>query len=518
MSEDKIGIDKQQNKKYDPEFPTPGVNQSSQPWRDNWSVIKTSIENLQRKQVFMTGDLSGISNNFNAGTDNVEINVQLTETGVIPGTYAFPTITVDKKGRITDIQTDENILKSTTSHAFYRDLTGVWNLDYGSINPVPSVYNDIEAVRFWPKFDQSIYHTMTIGHDFDPTKPTLFETTWVVPEVSDCSDAIDFPSTSVIEVGLEWKINNGSWLGSDGKNIPDLKTNIDVETDGIQKVSWTIPKNTFHPCDVVQFRLSRFAARIPEEENLPEPCDIPRANKIDRLQKPEDNVLTAWYGNLVFETIETRGSGSDNYDGFVDFLTANIQQITEHNCLFQKDLTSVIWNLDYGTAAIPYVREDIEVIQFLNCLDTTVYHDVMIPHNFDNTIPLVFKTVWAARAIECDKTVELGFSYKINGGPWRSSLGENTIDFYKNLNTETNQMQQVSWMIPAGELNACDILTIKIGRYAEPPSGEVDNLNDPCPSPLHPEEYPTYFGQGAGLDNYCSEIDFFGGYLYQAKN
>lgn len=521
MSSEKIGIDYGLEKMFDPGFPTPNVKQSSQPMRDNWEVIQVAIENLQSKQIEVTGDLSGLSSCFNSGTETVNLELLLNDTGVNPGVYHNPKITVDSKGRILSAESGISGPTNTTK-TFFRDMTGVWNLDVGSINPVPDVWNDIETVRFWPCFDQSIYHTLFVGDDYDTTKPTILQTIWVVPEADEyyCDthgnpidthgnmyDIHGNPSGPIdlVELGLEWKVNNGSWQSASGINIPDFNRGLSVATNGLQKINWIIPPGSFSACDIVQFRLSRFAGKTPI--NPPNPCDFPRANKPLRLNYPTPSVIKEWYGEFVYEPDGTRGTEVDTYDSYINFVSATLQQPKDTTSVFCKDLTSVIWNLDVGTEALPNVRYDMEVAQFKFCLDTVIYHDMMIPDNIDVSKDLIIKTLWSPRRKECNKIIELGFCYQVNGN------GFTKPEIKETINTEDKSLQIIQWIIPAGTIDPCDVLTICLGRYSEPLSGIIDINLDACPS--HPEPLVPYKGKGNGRDNYEHEVDFYGGQIYQ---
>ena len=96
----------------DENFPYAGVNQPSQGFRDNYRSIKNNltiaaneIGNLHLKRIALTGDATGQSGQFGPGTTNPSaINVQLSPTGVVAGTYETfnknVQFTVDTKGRL----------------------------------------------------------------------------------------------------------------------------------------------------------------------------------------------------------------------------------------------------------------------------------------------------------------------------------------------------------------------------------------------------------------------------------
>ena len=56
-----------------PNYPVPGIDQSSKGFRDNFSAIKVEIENLQSKNIVLVGDASGNAI-IDGGTGDVVIN------------------------------------------------------------------------------------------------------------------------------------------------------------------------------------------------------------------------------------------------------------------------------------------------------------------------------------------------------------------------------------------------------------------------------------------------------------
>lgn len=54
--------------KVNPNFPLPGIDQSSKGFRDNFSIIKTEIESLQGKLIQLTGDVKSDPTELGAGS------------------------------------------------------------------------------------------------------------------------------------------------------------------------------------------------------------------------------------------------------------------------------------------------------------------------------------------------------------------------------------------------------------------------------------------------------------------
>ena len=63
--------------KVNPNFPLPGIDQSSKGFRDNFSIIKTEIESLQGKSIQLTGDVKSSPIELGSG----DASVLVTTTG-----------------------------------------------------------------------------------------------------------------------------------------------------------------------------------------------------------------------------------------------------------------------------------------------------------------------------------------------------------------------------------------------------------------------------------------------------
>jgi len=116
---------------YKPNFPVEGKNQPSQPFRDNFSIIKKSIDILAEevgflhtKRITIEGDATGTSGALGSSAAQPgAINLVLADTGVTAGDYDTTNnnlkLTVDSKGRITaavidPIATRPNVAKVVT--------------------------------------------------------------------------------------------------------------------------------------------------------------------------------------------------------------------------------------------------------------------------------------------------------------------------------------------------------------------------------------------------------------------
>jgi hypothetical protein len=60
--------------KVNPNFPAPGIDQSSKGFRDNFTIIKTEIEALQGKTIQLAGAISSNPVMLDSGTSGITIN------------------------------------------------------------------------------------------------------------------------------------------------------------------------------------------------------------------------------------------------------------------------------------------------------------------------------------------------------------------------------------------------------------------------------------------------------------
>ena len=87
--------------RVNPNFPIPGIDQSSKGFRDNFSTIKTEIESLQGKEIYLTGDVTSDPVIFDSGNSPIVIpttitglskNVPYIISGFFPGTMSYAQI------------------------------------------------------------------------------------------------------------------------------------------------------------------------------------------------------------------------------------------------------------------------------------------------------------------------------------------------------------------------------------------------------------------------------------------
>lgn len=68
------------NSRVNPNFPIPGIDQSSRGFRDNFSTIKTEIESIQGKNIILAGAISG---NCLIDSGSLDVVINTTATNII---------------------------------------------------------------------------------------------------------------------------------------------------------------------------------------------------------------------------------------------------------------------------------------------------------------------------------------------------------------------------------------------------------------------------------------------------
>jgi hypothetical protein len=71
--------------KVNANFPVPGIDQSSQGFRDNFSIIKTELEAIQGKHIILSGDVTSTPVIIDSGSDDIIINCTVATQNVAAG-------------------------------------------------------------------------------------------------------------------------------------------------------------------------------------------------------------------------------------------------------------------------------------------------------------------------------------------------------------------------------------------------------------------------------------------------
>lgn len=129
-----------------PNFPAPGIDQSSKGFRDNFTIIKTEIQALQGKTIQLAGDITSPAVMLDSGTAGITINTtskvyraSFTNGSLLAGIL---TVTHGLLQQIVVVQVSNNsnqvivpdsiTLTNTTTCVVdlssYIPLTGSWNI------------------------------------------------------------------------------------------------------------------------------------------------------------------------------------------------------------------------------------------------------------------------------------------------------------------------------------------------------------------------------------------------------
>jgi hypothetical protein len=162
---------------------------------------------------------------------------------------------------------------------------------------------------------------------------------------------------------------------------------------------------------------------------------------------------------------------------------------------FWDDLTEV-WQLDFGSPnAQALARDNSEVVRFRDGFDVAIYHDLLVPSNFDNTLPTNFVLTFRPATATAAQTIQMGYSLQVNSG------GFGAWDFDTSLNTNSTAIQTITFTIPAGTFNPGDSVTVRIAR-----AGDNSGTPTPLPGPIDLASADNYTGGG---------VDFLTAYLEQ---
>ena len=98
-----------------PNYPVPGISQSSKGHRDNYSIIKTEIENLQSKTIQLTGDVTSNAVIIDGGTDPIVIQTHL------PNSQVYSPTKINTGNSIAELDRWSNTLYGSAKYLIYAE-------------------------------------------------------------------------------------------------------------------------------------------------------------------------------------------------------------------------------------------------------------------------------------------------------------------------------------------------------------------------------------------------------------
>lgn len=132
--------------RVNPNFPVPGIDQSSKGFRDNFATIKTEIENLQAKEILLTGDVIAGPILLDSGTSPVIIPTvglvfrqSFVAADLVAGTLTVThnlgqkIVLVQVSNNLSEVISPDSITLTSTSScsivlASFLPLVGTWNV------------------------------------------------------------------------------------------------------------------------------------------------------------------------------------------------------------------------------------------------------------------------------------------------------------------------------------------------------------------------------------------------------
>lgn len=130
-----------------PNFPSPGIDQSSKGFRDNFTIIKTEIERLQGKTISLTGDVSGGPVMIDSGTNNLIIN---TTSKVVRQTFTngtliagILTVTHNLNQQLVIVQVSNNLNQVIVADLITLTNTNVTTIDLSSYGVIVGTWSVI---------------------------------------------------------------------------------------------------------------------------------------------------------------------------------------------------------------------------------------------------------------------------------------------------------------------------------------------------------------------------------------
>jgi hypothetical protein len=133
--------------RVNPNFPVPGIDQSSKGFRDNFATIKTEIENLQAKTILLTGDVVAGPILIDSGNSPVIIPTTglVFRQNFVAGNLVAGSLTVTHNlgQQIVLVQVSNNLNQVITPDSVTLTSTSALTISFASFIPLVGTWNVI---------------------------------------------------------------------------------------------------------------------------------------------------------------------------------------------------------------------------------------------------------------------------------------------------------------------------------------------------------------------------------------
>ena len=186
--------------RVNPNFPIPGIDQSSKGFRDNFSTIKSEIEALQGKSIVLTGDVQATPALIDSGSGDIVIDCVVAVANIAAG------------GSNLSIQYNIDGVLTGNNNFIYQPTTG--NVSIGSANVDNFKLNVSGTAQFKERIVIESRQTDT------NTQPSLTiqggPNTWGRLDISTSNAAVMFDSVRNDPIGFQIGSSNVAHLSSQG--------------------------------------------------------------------------------------------------------------------------------------------------------------------------------------------------------------------------------------------------------------------------------------------------------------
>lgn len=165
-----------------------------------------------------------------------------------------------------------------------------------------------------------------------------------------------------------------------------------------------------------------------------------------------DTTDTTEGASLIGTEAKANLGGADTVEEALDYIDANLPLISSR---FSQDIS--VWNLDITSpTASRAIVNGVEVARFANAESDSVYKDLLLPFDFDNTNDM---TVYIALAKETAAVgnVRMALAWQHQRTPGFSA--DVAVTFTPGTVTDVGT---ISWVIPAGGFLPLDVLTLRL--------------------------------------------------------